>query len=52
MSMPPLGFEPTIAASERPQTLALTAQSLGSALYFSIYSNTNMKTVTIYKMLT
>ena len=31
--MPPVGFEPTILASERPKTHALDRKATGSALY-------------------
>ena len=33
--MPPVGFEPTIAAGERPQTYALDRAATGTGLYFT-----------------
>jgi hypothetical protein len=37
--MPPVGFEPTILVSERPQTHALdrTATGIGSSSYYYFY---------------
>ena len=32
--MPPVGFEPTISADERPQTYALDRAATGSGIYF------------------
>ena len=36
-SMPPVGFEPTISASERPQTYALDRAATGTGKYIYIY---------------
>jgi len=35
-SMPPVGFEPTISADERPQTYALDSAASGQALPFLV----------------
>ena len=35
--MPPVGFEPTISAGERPQTYALDRTATGTGLYTNIY---------------
>ena len=34
--MPPVGFEPTISAGERPQTYALDRTATGTGLYEGI----------------
>ena len=36
-SMPPVGFEPTISASERPQTYALNRAATGTGFYICNY---------------
>ena len=52
--MPPVGFEPTISASERPQTYALdraatgTGNNLNTSQNFSSYLTVNAVNV-IYK---
>ena len=40
MSMPPVGFEPTISAGERPQTYALdrAATGTGTGLLYNVVS--------------
>ena len=35
--MPPVGFEPTISAGERPQTKALDRAATGIGIYIYIY---------------
>ena len=35
--MPPMGFEPTISASERPQTYALDRAATGTGYYYYYY---------------
>ena len=35
--MPPVGFEPTISAGERPQTYALDRAATGTGTYIFIY---------------
>jgi len=35
--MPPVGFEPTISAGERPQTYALDRAATGTGIYIYIY---------------
>jgi hypothetical protein len=35
--MPPVGFEPTISAGERPQTYALDRAVTGTGIYIYIY---------------
>jgi len=35
--MSPAGFEPTIPASERPQTYALDSAATGTGYYYYIY---------------
>ena len=35
--MPPVGFKPTIAAGERPQTYALDRAATGIGIYIYIY---------------
>ena len=37
-SMPPVGFEPTISAGERPQTYALDGAATTTGIYIYIYS--------------
>ena len=36
--MPPVGFEPTISAGERPQTYALDRVATGTDIIFRIHS--------------
>ena len=36
--MPPVGFVPTISASERPQTYALDREAAGTGYTASVYS--------------
>jgi len=36
--MPPVGFEPTISASERPQTYALDREATGTGIAHNIYT--------------
>ena len=41
--MPPVGFEPTISAGERPQTYALDRAATGTGTsYFTIYNLTKV----------
>jgi len=35
--MPPVGFEPTVSAGERPQTYALDRAAIGTGIYIYIY---------------
>ena len=35
--MPPVGFEPTISADERPQTYALDHAATGTGIYMYVY---------------
>ena len=35
--MPPVGFEPTISAGERPQTYALDRAATGTGIYKELY---------------
>jgi len=35
--MPPVRFEPTISAGERPQTYALERAAIGTGIYIYIY---------------
>ena len=35
--MPPVGFEPTMSAGERPQTYALDRAANGTGIYIYIY---------------
>ena len=37
--MPPVGFEPTISAGERPQTYALDRAATGTGLYTRRWNN-------------
>ena len=37
ISMPPVGFEPTISAGERPQTYALDRAATGTGIYIYIH---------------
>ena len=37
ISMPPVGFEPTISAGEGPQTYALDRAATGTGIYMYIY---------------
>ena len=37
ISMPPVGFEPTISVGERPQTYALDHAATGTGIYIYIY---------------
>ena len=37
ISMPPVGFEPTISAGQRPQTYALDRAATGSGIYIYIH---------------
>ena len=37
--MPPVGFEPTISAGERPQTYALAHSATGTGAFLSVYMN-------------
>ena len=40
-SMPPIGFEPTISAGERPQTYALDRAATGTGIYIHNFLNLN-----------
>jgi len=46
--MPPVGFEPTIPASERPQTYALDPAATGTG-YFYLYSSEMLITLQAMK---
>ena len=37
LSMPPVGFEPTISAGERPQTYALDRAATGTGVFYCMY---------------
>ena len=37
--MPPVGFEPTISAGERPQTYALDRAAIGTGMGFVVVPN-------------
>jgi len=39
--MPPVGFEPTISAGERPKTYALDRVATGTGSYHSLYCDNN-----------
>ena len=41
ISMPPMGFEPTISAGERPQTYALDRAATGTGIYLYTYLYTS-----------
>jgi len=41
--MPPVGFEPTISAGERPQTHALDRAATGTGLDAGTYVNSNSR---------
>ena len=46
--MPPVGFEPTIAARERPQTYALDRTATGTGRLYSLYIPLIYYTLTVY----
>ena len=37
--MPPVGFEPTISAGERPKTYALDRAVTGTGMYMVVHNN-------------
>jgi hypothetical protein len=50
--MPPVGFEPTISAGERPQTYALDCAATGTGVYYilvnkNINGNKNLEDLSI-----
>ena len=54
--MPPVGFEPTISAGERPQTYALDRAATGTGLtqfynkYILVLKNERSTGVAVYKL--
>ena len=46
ISMPPVGFEPTISAGERPQTYALNCAATGTGFYIHTHIHTYIYTHT------
>ena len=36
--MPPVGFEPTISAGERPQTYALDSAATGTGIIYRVFN--------------
>jgi len=50
--MPPVGFEPTISAGERPQTYALDRVATGTGITTTTANNNNIITCSVLSPVT